>query len=221
MRVSSGYWQRRWGELRSNFDSTLATHTYLAIGIVGKLGFVSQVVHTTPGQRYTFSFEFSSDGATGNAFQALWNGNTVMQLAGPPFNPGWANFDGSDIQSFTETAVSSSAAIAFGGMGTGSSYVGVDGVSVTSVNLVANSSFENDGINLGSLQTLISDWTLSDTPANMSAGETATRDPTLTGQTDQFSFSYSSDGDGANAFEALGNGNTVMQVAGTALNPDC
>jgi hypothetical protein len=120
-------------------DPVLAGVTYLAIGTVGHLGFVSQAIPTVAGQTYTFSFSFSSDGAAGNEFEALWNGSVIMNAANTPFNPDWNNLSlpdsGTAAYSFTEMATSSSTTIAFGGMGNGSSYVGIDNVSVTPATL--------------------------------------------------------------------------------------
>jgi T5SS/PEP-CTERM-associated repeat protein len=120
----------------SAFDPVLAgSHaSYLAIGTKGTVGLVSQVIPTVAGELYLFSFQFSSDGATGNEFQALWNSTVVMDATSAPYNNGgWSNYDGTAQFSFTETAVSSSTTIAFGGMGNGASYVGVDGVFVTPI----------------------------------------------------------------------------------------
>ena len=123
----------------STFDPVLAgpnfppfgSHgAYLAIGTNGSLGIVSQVVPTVPGQTYIFGFQFSSDGAAANQFQALWNATTVMQANGTPYNPGWSTYNGSATYTFTETAVSNATTISFAGEGNGSSYVGVDGVFV-------------------------------------------------------------------------------------------
>jgi hypothetical protein len=115
----------------STLDQILIGHAeYLAIGTIGQLGFVSQVLPTVVGQEYTFQFDFSSDGATGNRFQALWGAQVVMDESNSPFNPGWATFDGSATYRFTETATSTATTISFGGEGNGTSFVGVDDVIV-------------------------------------------------------------------------------------------
>jgi hypothetical protein len=45
-----------------------------SLGPVGSLGFLSQTLATTPGQRYDLSFFLASDGQTPNQFQVSWNG---------------------------------------------------------------------------------------------------------------------------------------------------
>jgi len=118
----------------STLDPKLDGHAeYLAIGTVGSLGSVSQTFATVVGQKYTFQFSFSSDGAPGNRFVALWDGTAVMDVSNTAFNPGWSSFDGSATYTFTETAASTSTTISFEGQGSGSSYVGVDDVLVDHV----------------------------------------------------------------------------------------
>jgi hypothetical protein len=125
----------------STLDPILVGHyEYLAIGTVGQLGFVSQTIPTVVGQTYQFTFVFSSDGAIGNSFEALWNGNVVMSATNTPFNPDWTDegtmaTDGA-IYSFLETATSTSTTVAFGGEGNGSSYIGVDDMDVFATNVI-------------------------------------------------------------------------------------
>jgi hypothetical protein len=49
-----------------------------SLGPVGSLGFLSQTLATTPGQRYDLSFFLESDGATPNQFQVFWNGSLIF-----------------------------------------------------------------------------------------------------------------------------------------------
>jgi hypothetical protein len=115
-------------------DPILAGHfAYLAIGTVGSLGYVSQTISTVAGQKYAFSFEFSSDGAPGNRFQAVWDGAILIDVTDSAFNPGWPLFDGTDVLSFSVTADSAASTISFGGQGNGTSFIGVDGVGVDAV----------------------------------------------------------------------------------------
>lgn len=107
--------------------------SYLAIGSTGGLNFVSQDITTAAGQTYRFVFDYSSDGASGNQFQALWDGSLVMNVADDAFNAGWNTFDGSATYEFLVTATSALTTIAFGGLGNGASFIGVDDVSVTAV----------------------------------------------------------------------------------------
>jgi FG-GAP-like repeat len=134
----------------STKDPILGGHAeYLAIGTVGSLGMFSQTITTVPGRTYLFSFTFSSDGASGNQFRAIWNGNAVLTVPSTPpsstssYNPGWASFDGSAIYGFAVTATSTSTTISFSGQGNGSSYVGVDDVSVQLME--PSSDFNGDG----------------------------------------------------------------------------
>jgi hypothetical protein len=121
----------------STLAPALAGHFgYLAIGTVGQLGYVSQILPTIAGDTYQFTFSFSSDGATPNNFQALWDGSAVMSASNSAFNPAWSGGAGSDTYSFLVSAASTSTTIAFGGEGNGSSYVGVDDVLVTQTNVI-------------------------------------------------------------------------------------
>jgi hypothetical protein len=143
------------------FASTIAAlaaplfPTYLAIGTPGRLGYVSQDIPTSGGQRYRFTFAFTSDGDPANRFQALWGGSVLMDVTGAPFNPGWISNSGgcpyiSDPQyeaciqsggggpaffSFDVTALAPITTISFGGEGnaSGTSFVGIDDVFVTPV----------------------------------------------------------------------------------------
>jgi hypothetical protein len=78
----------------SSFDPILVGHAeYLAICTVSKLGVVSQTISTVPGQDYTFTFRFSSDGAERNFFQARWGNQVVMEADSMSFRPGWSAFN--------------------------------------------------------------------------------------------------------------------------------
>src|SRR5262249_29889158 len=121
------------GETAFHDPALLGHAEYLAIGTVGGLGEFSQVIPTIAGQKCRFSFTFSSDGAAGNQFQALWNGAVVMSASSTPYNPGWASFDGSAVYTFLESATGVVTTIAFAGEGEGTSYVGVDDVYVDPV----------------------------------------------------------------------------------------
>lgn len=123
----------RTGQTQTLSPPLVGHASYLAIGSTGALAFVSQTVATVAGQIYRFTFDYSSDGGTANRFQALWDGSIIMDVTGDSYNPGWATFDGSATYSFDVTATSNSTTVAFGGMGDGSSFVGVDDVIVEAV----------------------------------------------------------------------------------------
>jgi len=128
----------------SKVDPTLDGHAaYLAIGTSGSLGFVSQTIATTAGQNYLFTFDYSSDGASGNAFQAKFGGTVVMNLSGGAFNANWPNFNGGATHGFIVTATGSTTTVSFGGEGNGSSFIGVDDVSV--VQSTAGATVQNTG----------------------------------------------------------------------------
>jgi hypothetical protein len=50
-----------------------------SLGPVGSLGFLSQTLATTPGQRYDLSFFLQSDGLISNQFQVFWNGSLIFE----------------------------------------------------------------------------------------------------------------------------------------------
>ena len=57
-----------------------------SLGPIGSLGFLEQIVPTTPGVRYNLSFFLQSDGMTPNEFQVSWNGGLLSdQLNLPAF----------------------------------------------------------------------------------------------------------------------------------------
>jgi hypothetical protein len=55
-----------------------------SLGPVGSLGFLSQTLATTPGDRYNLSFFLQSDGFTPNQFQVAWNGSVILNLTNLP-----------------------------------------------------------------------------------------------------------------------------------------
>jgi hypothetical protein len=58
-----------------------------SLGPVGSLGFLEQIVPTTPGVSYNLSFFLRSDGLTPNEFQVFWNGSLLSdQLNLPAFD---------------------------------------------------------------------------------------------------------------------------------------
>ncbi len=57
------------------------------LGPVGSLGFLLQIVPTTPGTLYSLSYFLQSDGFTPNEFQVSWNGSLLSdQLNLPAFS---------------------------------------------------------------------------------------------------------------------------------------
>jgi hypothetical protein len=125
----------------STYDSTLgvpgAMHAeYLAIGTVGGLGHVSQNIATIVGQTYRFTFQFSSDGDPTNRFRAMWGSNVLTDVTGAAFNPDWFNFNAGSTayHSFDITATSATTTISFAAQGNarGTSFIGVDDVTVAS-----------------------------------------------------------------------------------------
>jgi hypothetical protein len=90
------------------------------------LGTLSQTLTTVPGQVYLLSFWLDSpDGLTPNAFQASWNGSTLLNLANLP-TLGWTN------PVFLVSAAGTSSILQFG-FRNDNSYLGLDDVSVVPV----------------------------------------------------------------------------------------
>jgi len=77
-------------------------------GPAGSLGFISQMLATTPGASYVLSFWLGSpDGLTPNEFLVSWNGATLFDQANLPAI-GWTNLQ------FSVTATGSTAIVQFG-----------------------------------------------------------------------------------------------------------
>lgn len=88
----------------------------------GSLSGISQVIATAPGQAYTFSFWFASDGDTPNEFQAYFGGTEVFDAVNAPAS-------GYTLESFTVTASSASSTIALDGRDD-NGFLALDDVSV-------------------------------------------------------------------------------------------
>ena len=120
-----------------NIDPVLHGHaSYLAIGSDSGLNFVSQVIPTVAGHTYNFKFDFTSDGATGNHFQVLWDSLVLVDAVDTSFDSDWTDSGLTVTSIFTLTAPTSSTTIAFGGQGNGTSFIGVDDVSVNDISSV-------------------------------------------------------------------------------------
>src|SRR6266568_3514952 len=77
-------------------------------GPAGSLGFISQMLATTPGASYVLSFSLGSpDGLTPNEFLVSWNGATLFDQTNLPAI-GWTNLQ------FSVTATGSTAIVQFG-----------------------------------------------------------------------------------------------------------
>ncbi len=109
---------------------------FAALGALGSDNYLSQVITTTAGQSYTFSFYLGSDGGTPNDFTALWNGTAILSLsdtpATPGYNPGGPPAAAYAFYSFTEVATGASTTIQFNSRND-PSYWAFDDVSVTAV----------------------------------------------------------------------------------------
>ena len=107
----------------SSYDEGVNSGSYAAFfGHVGSVAPISQVIATTAGQAYTFSFYFASDGGTPNEFQAYFDGTQVFEsLNAPAF--------GYTLESFNVVASTASTAITFSGRND-PTYQGLDDVSV-------------------------------------------------------------------------------------------
>jgi|SRR5271157_1179838 len=96
--------------------------------------FLSEVIATTAGQSYTFSWYLGSDGGLPNDFTALWNGTAILSLLNTPATPGY-NPNGPGVAayafySFTEVATGASTTIQFNSRND-PSFWAFDDVSVT------------------------------------------------------------------------------------------
>ena len=101
-----------------------APHSGLQSALFLNNGSIYQVIPTTPGQTYEFTFWLSGDGSNweGEAFAALWEGTLVFSQQ-PVLGSDWA------FHSFIETATTTVTHILF----LGESHVQLDDVSVTRV----------------------------------------------------------------------------------------
>ena len=117
-----------------NFQSSLVTssppyvHSGLygaELGPVGTLGYISQIIPTTPGQTYQISCWLYSGGATPSEFSVSWNGATLFdqQNIGATL---WTNLV------FQAVATTTSTALTFG-FRNDPSYLGLDDISVSPV----------------------------------------------------------------------------------------
>ena len=133
--LSSGWTDNASG---SQFATIIHSGSYsYHTGPTGTEKYLSQVLATTAGQSYTFSFWLFNEGAAPNNFDATWNGSTVTTLANVAAF-GWTHY------SYTVTASSSSTTITFG-FRQDPAYFDLDDVSVTpiSTELVVNGGFES------------------------------------------------------------------------------
>lgn len=94
------------------------------LGTFGSTDTLSQALATTTGQSYTVSFTFTSDGSAPASFAASFGGQMLY------FASGLAA--GSQVLSFTTTALSSSSALSFS-VNNDPGYYTLDAVSVTAV----------------------------------------------------------------------------------------
>ncbi len=109
-------------------------------GPSGSLGYLSQVLQTTPGQSYLLSFWLSNPTAgSGEKFQANWNTNanttnTIYSLSNPSAPLAWSNL------TFVVTASGTTTTLQFG-VQNDSYYFGFDDVSVTPIPIPTFTSF--------------------------------------------------------------------------------
>ncbi len=112
------------GGFVDNFNEGTNSGSYAAyFGSVGSLDSISQTIATTPGEAYTFSFYFASDGGTPNEFQAYFGNTQVFEsLNDPAF--------GYTLESFTVAATDVNTTITFAGRND-PTWQALDDVSVT------------------------------------------------------------------------------------------
>jgi hypothetical protein len=89
----------------------------------GSLGYASQTLSTSPGQKYLLSLWLNCDGITPNQFQVSWNGSSLFDQTDLP-NLGWTNLQ------FVVAATSASTVLQFG-FRDDDSHLGLDEISVT------------------------------------------------------------------------------------------
>jgi len=77
-------------------------------GSVGVDSPLYQMIETTPGASYTFSFYQQTRGGQPNEFQAYWNGGLILDLIDTPIAPAFTQY------SFLEVATASITEIRFG-----------------------------------------------------------------------------------------------------------
>jgi PEP-CTERM motif len=108
----------------TNFDEGSNSGSYAAyFGRIGSLDSISQTVATTPGESYTFSFYFASDGGTPNEFQAYFGDTQVFESQNAPaFSY--------TLESFTVAATDINTTIMFSGQND-PGWQALDDVSVT------------------------------------------------------------------------------------------
>lgn len=100
----------------------------LFIGCVDNLCSTSQLIATTPGQSYTFSFEYGSDGSAPNEFIANFGNATVFHQ----LDDGFDSTPGFSHQSFTVVATGTFTNVEFLGSNR-DGYLALDDVSVTAI----------------------------------------------------------------------------------------
>jgi len=61
---------------------------FAALGTVGANAGISQTISDDPGQTYTFSFYYGTDGATPDFFSASWDGTPLLSQTNDFGNPG-------------------------------------------------------------------------------------------------------------------------------------
>jgi len=121
-----------------------------ALGSVGALGSISQVLTTVPGQTYDLSYEFISDGLTPNLFGVSFGADPVVPLAFAPANhPNDGDYSTAtsadyDLFNFLVTATSTATTLLFQEQNDNGNF-GLDNVSVVAATVTAA---EPDGISL-------------------------------------------------------------------------
>lgn len=100
------------GDLVNNFVAGGFVHggNFAAwFGEIGGLGTLSQTLVTTPGQAYDLSFWFAGDGDSPSQLIASVNGNQLLNLVDPAFDPDYVKY----TYSFTATGAATPLVFSF------------------------------------------------------------------------------------------------------------
>lgn len=128
-----------------NYFPSIQPHSGNFMALLGEVGYdatLTQNIPTSAGNNYLLSLWMDSpDGGNPNEFSVSWNGNTLFDGVNMPAL-GWTNLQ------FIVTANSSSTPLQFG-FRDDSSWLGLDDVSVTAINLPA---MQQPGITNGSVR---------------------------------------------------------------------
>ena len=103
-------------------------------------GTLSQTIATTPGQTYTLSFWLQNEGSTGNDFQAIWNGQTLLSLTNAP-QSGYTEY------TYTVTATGSASTLEFSALNNPSQW-DLDNVSLTATGSTAAPAVQSGAVNI-------------------------------------------------------------------------